>query len=672
MSQTLAIPTLAAQRRQILRNDQLVVRSNLNGQQSGTELGNAIPIVFGRRVNDAGGVLISPPAVLCRFVNDTANQVTASYELVISDGQIGTIAAGDVYQGDTPLVSGEFTQDHGSRAGSWTPANLIQQRFEVTVSTDVKTVEGKLIGNDSAGALDLGGLSTTEINQLIDNSRASVEISSRGNYVTSFEVSVVKTIDWFENGVQVATRGAVYLAIGQAEPGAPSGFSTPVDVSTLPWSVVTDAVSLYDGATSTSGPSVRAYGYAAELFTVGNRWIYDRGNAARYLPTAQYTVTRPASTEPYGDIDLTITEVISPGYVLTETAPGVSLFGGLPPAIYTVTTTEINSAPLPKPEATLYCGTDTGTFAGLSTLSVVKEYPAGDDGWQRQVHAFIRNGISVPRFIEGTSGPSNQLPDLVQRLMVASAKVPSALIDTDSLLLSARFCATYGFTFDGVVANPTNIREWVDRHAPLFLLKPSNRWGKIGLRPALPVTTGNALDAGVISPRATFDEASMLPGSFSYTYTQRSERLPFAALVLWREQPTDDVGTTRSTELRYAGTAIDGPYEEIDCSEFATREAHAIKAGAYQLAMRRHVTHRGSFQVAPTAAVSALAPGDIIRVTRARTPTIGSATVWSYLYEIESISGPPLGPWTISITHFPVDLDGRSVVVRDVLAAAAA
>jgi hypothetical protein len=70
--------------------------------------------------------------------------------------------------------------------------------------------------------------------------------------------------------------------------------------------------------------------------------------------------------------------------------------------------------------------------------------------------------------------------------------------------------------------------------------------------------------------------------------------------------------------------------------------------------------------------VSALAPGDIIRVTRARTPTIGSATVWSYLYEIESISGPPLGPWTISITHFPVDLDGRSVVVRDVLAAAAA
>jgi hypothetical protein len=163
----------------------------------------------------------------------------------------------------------------------------------------------------------------------------------------------------------------------------------------------------------------------------------------------------------------------------------------------------------------------------------------------------------------------------------------------------------------------------------------------------------------------------MLPGSFSYSYAPRSERLPFAALVLWREQPDDDVGTTRSTELRYTGTAVDGPYEEIDCSEFATREGHAIKAGAYALAMRRHVTHRGSFQVAPTAAVAALAPGDIIRINRSRNPTIGSATTWSYLYEIESISGPPLGPWTIAITHFPVDLDGRSIVTRDVLAATA-
>lgn len=674
MSTALAVPTLAAQRRQILRNDQLTVRSDLNGAQVGLEVGQAIPIVFGRRVDGAGGVWISPPATECRFENDIANQVTASYQLVLSDGQVGTLAEGDVYQGDTPLTAAEFEQNYNARAESWAPGNFIEQRFNVTASNQIYSVEGKAIGGAN---LDLGSMTDAEIQEEIEDAKAEITIKSSGNYVTSFSVTIDKPIVWPRSGVKIATRGsgATGISFGTST-GGTSGVSlaSATDIETLPWYVIEDnptATSFRGVAETNSPPSLRPWYPAGQVYTVGNGWIYERGDDARFLArqnsaTAAYELTRPASLEPYGDIELELKETIRPGFVLKEPIPGVGLFGGLPPVRYDITVLEINSEPLPRPEATLYTGTG-GTYAGLSTLSVVKEYPSGDDRWQRQVHAFVREGVAVPRLIEGTSGASNQYPDLARRLMVASARVPAALIDEAQLLAAAQFCAAQGLLCDGLIANPTNLREWLDRTAPLFLLKPSNRWGKLGLRPAV-ATTGSAINTSTITPEMVLDESNS--EGFSYTYRPRADRQPFAALVLWREQPENDVGQLRSTEVRYVGQAVDGPFEETDASEFVTREAHAMRIGAYRLAVRRHVTHDASITVLSTAAANALMPGDVVRVNRARNPSIGSPTVWSYLYEINTISGPPLGPWRLELTHFPVDVDGRSLVARDVANAA--
>jgi hypothetical protein len=345
-----------------------------------------------------------------------------------------------------------------------------------------------------------------------------------------------------------------------------------------------------------------------------------------------------------------------------------TIYGGLPAVTYDVTITEENSEPLPKPEATLYCGTG-GSYAGLTTVSVVKTYPAGDTGWQRQAHFFIRNGQPIYRLIEGSSGATNLFPDVAHHILTASGQVPAQLIDTPALTAAARFCQTNGITFDGVIANPSNVREYLHLMAPMHLLRVTDRWGKLGLRPALPVTPSHTIDTAPLAPVMSFTEASIHADTFKISRRSKADRRRFCALVLWRDQPDNDLGVTQATEVRYSGTAIDGPFEDMDGSEYMTRELHAVRAGALRLAQRRHIKHDASWVVTPTAAIAALRAGDLVRVDLARNPSVGSAGVWSYLYEIEGISGPVTGPWTISASHHPVDDEGRSLLALEVAAA---
>jgi hypothetical protein len=673
-----AVPTLAAQRRQVVRNDNLSVRADLNGQQTALELGQAIPVVIGKRTGATGGVLISPPAAECRFTNDAANRVTASYLLVLADGQLGTIAATDAYQGDTQLVSGEITQAYGARAASWAPGNFIQQRFEVTTTSRVETVEGGAIG---AGAfLDLSGFTDERLALHIDEQVARVEIKSSGNYITSFQIDVEKTINWSSVGALKAYKGYPFAAAV----GLPGSGNITVDAATvdwyarLAWLSGTDPSAGPSAGASASSPQIVSYGSGTEIWWLAStQWLLDRAAAGRYLATAQYQVTRPASTQPYGDLDFQLSETINGAFLLPITASYgavdgtyyASIYGGLPPVSYRVTVTEENSEPLPKPEATLYCGTG-GTYAGLTTVSLSKTYAAGDDGWKRQAHFFIRNGQPIHRLIEGTPGATNLFPDVAHHLLIASGRVPSQLIDVPGLTAAARFCAANGITFDGVIANPANVREYLSLMAPLHLLRVTDRWGLLGLRPALPVTIAHAIDTSPLTPVMTFDESNS--SQFQITRRPASDRKPFAALVKWREQPENDLAYYPASEVRYAGTAIDGPYEDLDGSEFMTREMHSVRAGALRVARRRNITHDASWVVVPTPQIAALRAGDIVRQDRARNPSVGAPSIWSYLYEIESISGPLLGPWTIQASHHPVDDAGCSIIAREVAAATVA
>jgi len=103
----------------------------LDVPQRAAELGEPVPIVFCRRRNSKGGVLISPGATEARFENDATNNVTAYYHLVLSEGQVDSIPVKDVFQRSCRV--GSHSQTYNRRAGTWTPGNAIVVRAGYTM-----------------------------------------------------------------------------------------------------------------------------------------------------------------------------------------------------------------------------------------------------------------------------------------------------------------------------------------------------------------------------------------------------------------------------------------------------------------------------------------------------------------------------------------------------------
>ena len=407
-----------------------------------------MPIVFGKRVGDYGGVLISPAATEARFSNDASNAVTASYHLVLSEGQIGLIQVRDVFQRSCRV--GSHSQTYNRRAGTWTP----------------------------------------------------------GNYVTA---------------------------------------------------------------------------------------------------QAGYTM----------------------------------------------------------PECPYYCGT-VGLYTGMSTLSFTVTVPNGVDQWNRQVHCFIRNGMEVPRLIEGTVGSSNNFADLVQWALINSARLPTTLIDTASLTAAANFLVANSLTCDINITDSSNLEDFIARLAPYFLLAQTRNDGKRGLRPLLPVNANHTIKTTAIAWEFLFNEDYILPGTFEYSYIPLADRKPFVAQAIWRQQLTDDFGIIRTSEIRYEFEASDGPYEQHDLSEFCTREDHAVKVAAYIRSRRRWITHTARWVSRAQQFNTLLVPGDICRVRLERNVAGMTPGVHDFLYQVDRITKTMQGDVQIEATHFPIDEQGRSLVALDV------
>jgi hypothetical protein len=485
---------------------------NLDVAQRGAVIGEPIPIVFCRRVNDVGGVLISPPATEAAFSNNSNNDVTASYLLVLSEGQIESIQVRDVFQRSCRV--GSFTQTYDRRAGTFVPGNTLE---DITV--------------------------------------AAVQFSFDSYF------------------------------------------------SAEPWT--------WYNATKVNG-----------------FWKYILGGIEYNFGSGTY----PASTN-------SVRQVRNTGGGTTA-----------------------------KPEAPSYCGTG-GTYAGLSTAAFTVTIPSGFDQWNRQVHCFIRGGLYVPRLMDSTLGPSNNVADLLLYLLRNSSRVPEAQIDTASLLAGATFTNANGFWFNGVVRESTNLRDWIDSTLQYFLLRQTRVAGKEAVSPLLPVNNDSTIKTTAVSWEFTFTEQHIIPDSFEITYTPLADRKPFCAMVLWRQQDDSGIGIIRTAEVRYAGTAEDGPYEQHDLSDFCASENHAVKVGAYIISKRRHVTHRLQLGVKPDAFNASLSPGDLVRVRLDRIASTGASSTHDFLYELDRIGKSVSGDVRLELTHFPVDTTNASIVAQEVNAA---
>ena len=320
----------------------------------------------------------------------------------------------------------------------------------------------------------------------------------------------------------------------------------------------------------------------------------------------------------------------------------------------------------PNLEAPYYCGTG-GSYDGMSTMAFSVTIPAGFDQWNRQVHCFIRGGVLVTRLLDSTLGPSNNVVDLALYLLQKTSRLNAAQIDSALLMDAARFTNANGLWYNGVENQSANLRDWLNSTLNYFLLRSVRVNGKETFKPLLPyVPATGAINTNPVEWVFTFTEEHIVPGSFEIDYISLTERKPFCALMLWRQQPTDDIGIIRTSEVRYPGTAVDGPFEQYDLSKFCASEDHAWKAGTYIISRRRHITHSLTIQVKPDAFNPTLVDGDIVRVRLDRVASVGAASIHNYLYEVDRISKSISGEVQIELTHFPVDSELRSVVALEV------
>jgi hypothetical protein len=314
-----------------------------------------------------------------------------------------------------------------------------------------------------------------------------------------------------------------------------------------------------------------------------------------------------------------------------------------------------------KPEASYYCGSK-GSYPGMTTVSFIVTVPNPFDVWKKQVHFYLRGGMKVTRLTDNTLGPSDNFCDLAKWMLLNSGRFPESLIDNAQLEATADFLEDNNFTCNCYITESRNYLDYLAEWAPLFLLCESNKAGKRGLRPILPITSSNQIDTGVVVPVFTFTEDNIVTDSVEIQYTSLSERRPFVVQAIWRQQLDGDFGIIRTAEVRFSGTATDGPYESHDLSEFCTRENHAVKVGAHILARRVYTTHTIRFTARPQSNNLLVTQGDIIRVRLTRQTSGGGTSFHDYLYQVQRITKTLSGELSYECVHFPVDAEGRSLI----------
>lgn len=317
-----------------------------------------------------------------------------------------------------------------------------------------------------------------------------------------------------------------------------------------------------------------------------------------------------------------------------------------------------------------YCGT-SGRYANMTTLSYVNTFPDGSDRWEQQVHVFVREGMQVTRIIDSTLGPSNNVIDLALYLMNQSGRIPSTLIDGTKMLAAANFCQTNGFLYNGVFKESSNLDEWLEQIGNDFLLRLIESNGKFAFKPRLPVNVDHTIKTTAIGWDFTFTEDHLLPDGFEIQYISLADRQPICLQMMWRQQPDSDIGFPRTTEVRYAGEATAGPFDQYDMSQFCASETHAVKVGAFRLARRKYITHTLRLNVRPSSYNSTLELGNIVRVRLRRETATTALSYHDFLYEVERIEKTASGACIFDLTHFPIDGQGRSLVALEVAAATA-
>ena len=208
--------------------------------------------------------------------------------------------------------------------------------------------------------------------------------------------------------------------------------------------------------------------------------------------------------------------------------------------------------------------------------------------------------VYVNRGVNSTSRFPDVLYDLLTNRRYGSGNVLNPLqVDRQSFEEAAEWTTARRYFFDGAVSEKINLRNWGAETARNFLLDLVIRNGRFALQPA--VTFG-----GPETITGLYTAGNIIEDSFEMSSADLQDRVPIRVSVKWRqERESSDIESrglfpvVREVTVREVGTREDAPLVQIDLSDYATSQLHAIDRAKFEIRTRRINNHSIKFKTTP-------------------------------------------------------------------------
>ena len=617
-------------------NDNLPTKSkkpqpDISKEQTVATAGDTGPIVFCKRVNDAGGTWIQPP-----MIKIGSNNFVGSFLYAISQGEMAS----------SPVKHYAWV---GNRNIKFLPDQTITlTHYYETVATLAAATNTCPInsGNIYCGlntysyleALVKAGTDTFRVPDSKNfYNRTRTITRGTGDTTNAVFKTSFASLTIFDNATGADVTATVFTALGITSPSTTFQYYNLNFATNIPYAVNTIRTTPSSGLTAPNAAAWTSLG-----LTGAPTFVYE--NIALVNP---YNTALPAST---GTLEGTQREWFLSEYANPAAPPSTA---------------------------------DYTNFADITFLEINGDiYDAPEDGTYptttRQICLYYENGVNVDLYSGGlvssqyAVGPSNQFVDFAMLLFTqlkranGSATFDIAMpISVSNMQDLAAFADEYGLHFNGMLEQSVNVIDYISSTAPFFLLSFISVGGQYALLPLLPLNGSQEIDETAITPVIVFDEDNILPGSYSKVYFNLDERRNVRVSLLWRESDPLIIGIQRTTSIRYTTTVSDAPIVQYDMTDFCTSAGHATMYGKYELARRKYSTHSISLQT--PLLTTALKPTDIIKVERQRINSQGNNRTEIDHYQVTDIKHETFGITSITAEHFPLDVNDVSVISDEIL-----
>ena len=611
-----------------------VPAADLGEQQKISVAGETVPILFGKRVSNKGGVWIQPS-----LVKAGSYFFKGSFLFPVSQGEI--VSSPIKQRTWVGLRNMAFLADQ-----TITISNIYNSAATLASSPGTCPVlgAGMYCGTDTYSYLAEAikpNSTWTERQDWATTSYHGFRTIARGSGDTT-NIGINATLEIFDNVTGADLTAAYFAAIG-LPPSTQYGFGYDMSYDFTP------------GSTPVTG--------AVDLVL---DWIGDPLGFG-YIP--------PDTLLP------TIGSSGSVTYVWTTLGVASPFVASSPTTVGTLDSIQYEYVVSKYPDPASTPTADNSSYADITFLKVVGDIydPPAEGSYPtttRQLSIYYEQGVKVDLYsvdaAGSTQGASNQLVDLAMYLFTslkrnAAGTTPdvAAPIFTSNLPTIASFCNQYSLHFNGIIAESVNIIELIGETAPFFLLSFLSTGGQYRFAPVLPINGSQQINLSALSPAATFTEDEILPGSFGKSYAAAADKEDVNCVMLYRKNDPDAIGTQQTVQVRYSGVSLDAPTEQFDMTDFCSDRDHAIIYAKHYLARRRYSVHAVNFSVPLDTA--SLIPTDIIKIERQRISSAGDNRTETEYYQITSIDHNTDGTTSIEASQFPVNGSTVPIISNEVV-----